>query len=125
MSDEEQPAEPETKSKDEARPKHQVQRSDQVDQKQMSHFITTIKNAQQQVGEHIIEALQHNDTVAVLTTVVMAPDGQQHVVSAALNPKRLAQVQEILQAAEDEREEEEPCIGFHCFVKSKNDKPAS
>jgi hypothetical protein len=31
----------------------------------------------------------------------------------------LQQVQEILTAAEQEREEEEPCIGFHCLVKPK------
>ena len=85
----------------------------------MAQFVTTIKNAEQQVGEHIIHALQHDDTVAVITTVVMGPEGQQLVISAALNRERLQQVQEILQAAEQEREEEEPCVGFHCLVKPK------
>ena len=93
--------------------------AESVDQKQMTQFVTTIKNAEQQVGEHIIGALQHDDTVAVITTVVMGPDGQQRVVSAALDPKRMQQVQEILQAATEEREEEEPCVGFHCLVKPK------
>ena len=88
----------------------------------MTRFVTTIKNAEQQVGEHIIRALKHSDTVAVITTVVMGPDGQQHVVSAALNPDRMQQVEELLQAAADEREDEEPCIGFHCLVKPKNDR---
>lgn len=92
---------------------------EKVDQGQIAHFVTTIKNAEQQVGEHIIRALQHEDTVAVLTTVAMTPDGQQRVISAALDPDRLQQVQEILQAAEQEREPEEPCIGFHCLVKRK------
>jgi hypothetical protein len=41
------------------------------------------------------------------------------VISAALNPARMQQVQEILSAAEQEREEEEPCLGFHCLVKPK------
>lgn len=85
----------------------------------IAQFVTTIKNAPQQIGEHIIQALQHADTVAVLTTVVIGPDGQQRVISAALNPKRLQQVQEILQAAQEERIEEEPCFGFHCLVKPK------
>jgi hypothetical protein len=124
MSDEHQPAEPKEDPAELAPSQDQVQPPDQVDRKQIAQFVTTIKNAEQQVGEHIIQALQHSDTVAVLTTVVMAPDGQQHVVSAALDPERLQQVQEILQAAEAEREKEEPCIGFHCFVKSKRDKPA-
>ena len=91
----------------------------------IAQFVTTIRNAQQQIGEHIIQALQHADTVAVLTTVVIGPDGQQRVISAALNPKRLQQVQEILQAAEEERIEEEPCLGFHCLVKPKPLPPSS
>ena len=96
-----------------------VQMPEEVDQQQIVQFVTTIKNAEQQVGEHIIRALQHNNTVAVITTVVMGPDGLQRVVSAALDPERMQQVQELLQAASDEREEEEPCVGFHCLVKPK------
>lgn len=91
-----------------------------VDNSQIAQFVTTIKNAEQQVGEHIIRSLQHPETVAVITTVVMGPDGQQRVISAALDPRRMQQVQEILQAAEEEREEEEPCVGFHCLIKPKS-----
>ena len=93
--------------------------TNQVDSNQIAQFVTTIKNAEQQVGEHIITALQHDDTVAVITTVVIGDDGQQRVVSASLNPARLQQVQELLLAATQEREEEEPCVGFHCLVKPK------
>ena len=93
----------------------------QAEKKQIAQFVTTIKNAEQQVGEHIIAALQHDDTVAVLTTVAMAADGQQRVISASLNPDRMKQVQEILQQAEAEREEEEPCVGFHCLVKPRSE----
>ena len=96
-----------------------AQVTNDVDQKQMVQFVTTIKNAEQQVGEHIIRALQHQDTVAVITTVATSGDGQQRVVSAALNPERMQQVQEILQAAQQERQEEEPCVGFHCLVKPR------
>jgi hypothetical protein len=96
-----------------------VQVADKVDSSQIAHFVMTIKNAEQQVGEHIIAALQYPDTVAVLTTAVMTPDGQQRVVSAALNAERMQQVQEILNAAGEEREEEDPCVGFHCLVKPR------
>lgn len=89
------------------------------DRAKVAQFVTTIRNAEQQIGEHIIQALQHADTVAVLTTVVIGPDGQQRIISAALNPSRLQQVQEILIAAEKERVEEETCMGFHCLVKPK------
>ncbi len=109
----------ETDSKDVIRPKSKVQSPQDRDGRQIAQFVTTIKNAEEQVGEHIIQALQHEDTVAVITTVAMGADGQQRVISAALNPDRMQQVQEILQAAEEEREEEEPCVGFHCLVKKK------
>lgn len=92
-----------------------------VDAGQLQHFVTTIKTAEQQVGENIIRALQCNGTVAVLTTVVLGPDGQQRVVSAALNPDMMQNVQEVLKRAAREREEEEPCIGFHCLVKPKRE----
>ena len=85
----------------------------------IAQFITTIRNPEAQVGQHIIQALQHEDTVAVLTTVALGPDGQQRIISAALNPARMQQVQEILQAAESEREPEEPCVGFHCLINPK------
>ncbi|EMI45064.1 MULTISPECIES: hypothetical protein [Pirellulaceae] len=90
-----------------------------VDKKQIAQFVTTIKNSEQQVGENIIAALQHENTVAVLTTVVIGPDGNQRVISAALDPQRMKQVQEILSDAEAERVDEEPCFGFHCLVKPK------
>ena len=100
--------------------KTQVQAANQVDKNQIAQFVTTIRNAEEQVGAHIIAALQHDDTVAVITTVALGADGQQRVISAALNPERMQQVQEILQDAEQEREEEEPCVGFHCLVKPRN-----
>lgn len=85
----------------------------------LTQFITTIQNPEEQVGQNIIQALQHDNTVAVLTTVAVGADGKQRVISAALNPERMLQVQEILMAAEDEREPEEPCVGFHCLIKPK------
>lgn len=95
---------------------------EKVDASQLQHFVTTIKSAEQQVGENIINALGHDGTVAVLTTVVMGQDGQQRVVTAALNPQVMSQVQKLLMTAKEEREEEEPCVGFHCLIKPKAKK---
>lgn len=95
------------------------------DPKQIQHFVTTIKSAEAQVGANILSALQHDDTVGVLTVVVMGPDGRQQVVSAALNPDMMDQVRATLAKAAEEREEEEPCIGFHCFVKPKSKQKES
>ncbi len=92
---------------------------EKVDQEQMQHFVTTIRSAEQQVGENIIQALRSDGTVAVLTTVMIGPDGQQRIVTAALNPALVSQIQQLLVGAQQEREEEELCVGFHCLVKPK------
>ena len=55
----------------------------------------------------------------VITTLAIGPDGKQRVISAALNGQRMQQVQEILNTAQQERIEEEPCVGFHCLVEPK------
>ena len=91
-----------------------------VDKQKLQHFVTTIKSAEQQVGENIVQALRHDGTVAVLTTVVIGPDGQQRIVSAALKPQMMARVQEMLAGAQQERVEEEPCVGFHCLTRPKS-----
>ncbi len=90
-----------------------------VDEAQIKHFVTQIKSSEHQVGEHIIGALKDPDTVAVLTAVVIDPSGGQRIVSAALDPDMLVQVQEILHRAEKERAEEIPCVGFHCLLRHR------
>lgn len=119
------PSDRQVEDEQDVRPASSVSSPHPQERATIAQFVTTIRNAPQQIGEHIIQALQHADTVAVLTTVVIGPDGQQRVISAALNPKRLQQVQEILQAAEQERIEEEPCLGFHCLIKPKPLPPSA
>lgn len=94
--------------------------AEEVDVSQLKHFVTQIRSAEEQVGQHIINALQDEETVAVLTTIVVAPDGGQHMVSVGLDPETMGQVQEFLVEAENKRDEEVPCVGFHCYVKYKN-----
>jgi hypothetical protein len=90
------------------------------DSGQLKQFVTQIKTAEHQMGEHIITALQDPNTVAVLTAIVAGPEGQA-LVSAALDPDMLEQVQRILQQAEEKRAEEIPCVGFHCLLKNKDE----
>lgn len=96
-----------------------------VDREQLVQFVTTIKSPVEQVGEHIISALHHDNTVAVLTTVVRGPNGEQSIVSAALDPSMMTEVKKVLAAAQEAREPEEPCVGFHCLVKPKQEGAAS
>ena len=90
-----------------------------VDASQIKQFVTRIKSAEQQIGEHILTALQEDGTVAVLTAVVVGADGGQLIVSAALDPNMLQQVQLLLADAQTQRNEEIPCVGFHCLLKRK------
>lgn len=113
------PGEPDSDTQDNNQPNKTGEITNKVDGDKIAQFVTTIRNAEEQVGQHIIQALQHDDTVAVITTVAIGPDGNQRVISAALNPDRMKQVQEILTQAEEERVDEEPCVGFHCLVKPK------
>ncbi len=94
--------------------------AEEVDVSQLKHFVTQIRSAEEQVGQHIISALQDEETVAVLTTVVVAPDGGQHMVSVGLDPETMGQVQDFLTEAEAKRDEEVPCVGFHCYTKYKD-----
>lgn len=93
-----------------------------VDAGQIQHFVTEIKSAEQQVGEHIIAALQDPRTVAVITTVVVGADAKQRIVSAGLDPEMMGEIQQLLQQAEQKRTEEVPCIGFHCYLKPREDE---
>jgi hypothetical protein len=92
---------------------------EKVDVRQLPHFVSPLRSIEQQVGENIMQALHHDDTVAVLTTVVMGGDGVQRIVSAALDPHLMSEVQAILASAQAERQEEVPCIGFHCLLKKR------
>lgn len=85
----------------------------------VQHFVTTIKNAEQQVGENIIRALSSEGAVAVITTVVRGQDGAQHVVSATLGQELMSQVQSLLSKVQEEKTEEVMCIGFHCLLPQK------
>ncbi|MDX1927063.1 MAG: hypothetical protein SFV81_11125 [Pirellulaceae bacterium] len=88
---------------------------------QVARFVSKIKNIEHQVGEHVVQALQQPDTVAVLTTIVVGPSGDQHIVSAALNPTKMAQINALLQEAVEERVDDEICLGFHCLLQPKRD----
>ncbi len=95
------------------------QEAQNVSSAQISHLVSKIKNLEQQIGEHVVQALRHPDTVAVLTTVVAGPTGEQHIISASLNPAAMAQINVLLNQANEQREEEEICLGFHCLIKPK------
>ncbi len=93
----------------------------QATESEVLQFVTPLKSFEQQIGEHVMRALAAPETVAVVTAVVVGPDGQQRIVSAALDPKMMTQVQQMFGEAAEQRTEEIPCVGFHCYINPKDD----
>ena len=84
-------------------------------------FVTPLVPMEQQVGSHVIAALQHPETVAVVSTVAARQDGTQCIVSVGLDPEMLEQVQQLIIQAR-QKKQRTPCIGFHCFVDDPDDE---
>jgi hypothetical protein len=79
-------------------------------------FVTPLQPIASQVGEHVMTALEQDDTVAVLTTITGSGAGNQ-VVSIPLTAEQLHQVHGLIQEIHDADEPERiPCVGFHCFI---------
>ncbi len=82
-------------------------------------FATPIIKVTEQVGQHVLTALDQPDTVAVLSTIVPGVQADR-VVSIPLSSAELSQVQVLLQELvppEPLEEADMPCVGFHCDMK--------
>ena len=80
------------------------------------HFVTPLHPIASQVGEHVLSALQHEETVAVLTTVTGSTHGQQ-IISIPLSAEHVQQVHAFIEEIHQSDEPEHvPCVGFHCFL---------
>lgn len=83
-------------------------------------FVTRLTPLEEQVGMHVITALQHPETLAVLTTVAADGTGSQQVVSIPLDANRFAQVQQLLSTAKKKKKRTARCVGFHCSFEDKD-----
>ncbi len=83
-------------------------------------FVTSLAPVEQQVGVHVIRALQGPETVAVLSTVTMGRDGHQRIISVGLDDALLEQVRVLFAEASEERTERVPCVGFHCRLQDRD-----
>ena len=93
----------------------------EVDVTALRSVVTELKSTEVQVGEHTMQALSQPGTVAVLTAVVLGPDGKQRIVSTALDHDMVGRIQPLLEESVQGRAEDVPCIGFHCFVRPQSD----
>ena len=81
-------------------------------------FVTPLASVAEQMGRHVIAALGHPNTVAVITTVTGSQTGQK-IVSMALNPEQMHEVNALLaEVEESETPEKIDCVGFHCDFES-------
>ncbi|MCI0363279.1 MAG: hypothetical protein L0219_05310 [Phycisphaerales bacterium] len=88
----------------------------------LKQYVTPLVAMEAQVGGHVIHALQQENTVAVLTTVVPGPTGAQCIVSVGLDAERMDQVQELLSASQTKAQEGIPCVGFHCLLPKRQEE---
>jgi len=89
------------------------------EQEGVPHLVTPLRPIAHQVGEHVLHALNQEETVAVLTTVTNSKNGQQ-VVSIPLTSIQVQQVHELIQDIHESNEPERiPCVGFHCYIDSE------
>ena len=80
------------------------------------HFITPLRPIVHQVGEHVLAALQQDETVAVLTTITGSNQGKQ-VISIPLTAEHVQQVRGLIEEIHESDEPEHvPCVGFHCLL---------
>ncbi len=80
------------------------------------HFVSQIHTIANQVGEHVLSAMEHEETVAVLTTITGSSHGQQ-VISIPLTAEHVQQVHGFIEEIHTSNEPQDiPCVGFHCFL---------
>ncbi len=86
----------------------------------LKHFVSELKSIEDQVGQHVIAALKHEGTVAVLTAVLPgAGSSGERIASVPLDQELWIQVQELLTTAGEEQAQDVQCIGFHCVLQDR------
>lgn len=93
---------------------------------ELPQFVTKLTPIEQQVGVNVIAALQHPQTVAVLSSVAMGRDGTQRIVSIGLDPELVQQIQQMMMRAEEAKQPAPsvPCLGFQCYINNDQDDDA-
>lgn len=96
------------------------------------HHVTDIRTVERQVGDHVMAALEDDETVAVLTTIVGGVRTDR-IVSLPLDAEQAQAVSELLQAAQSEADQDESdedgrregFLGFHAVLRSDEEKDSA
>ncbi len=92
------------------------------------HHVSDIRTVERQVGDHVMEALEHDETVAVLTTIVGGVRTDR-IVSVPLDAEQAQAVSAVLMAAQEEAQldevdddgRREGFLGFHAVLRGQQD----
>jgi len=95
------------------------------DEDNAPHHVTMIRSIERQVGEHVMAALNDDDAVAAITTLVPGVRNDR-IVSMPLDGDQIAAIQGILEQAHAEAEiaeDDEPgrhdgFLGFHTVLRA-------
>jgi hypothetical protein len=95
------------------------------------HHVTMIRSIERQVGEHVLAALDDDEAVAAITTLVPGVRNDR-IVSMPLDRDQVQAIQDILQQAQAEAEaaeDDEPgrregFLGFHTVLRQDRQAPA-
>ena len=90
------------------------------------HHVSTIRTVDRQVGEHVLAALNEDDAVAAITTLVTGVRADR-IVSMPLTREQVEAIRGVLEqaqaeATESEEEEEgrrEGFLGFHTVLRTE------
>ncbi len=96
-------------------------KQEEAEEKQegVPHLVTPLLPMARQVGEHVMSALEHEETVAVLTTITGSNHGQQ-IVSIPLTAEHVQRVHGFIEEIHESDEPQDiPCVGFHCFLEQE------
>ena len=89
---------------------------EEVKEEGVPHFVSPLHTIANQVGEHVLTAMEHEETVAVLTTITGSKQGRQ-VISIPLTAQHVQQVHGLIEEIHISDEPQRvPCVGFHCFL---------
>ena len=97
-----------------------IEEASQPAEEGVPHFVTPLHPIASQVGEHVMSAMSHEETVAVLTTITGSTHGQQ-VISVPLAAEHVKRVHGLIEEIHKSDEPERvPCVGFHCFLDNED-----
>ncbi|HJN79895.1 MAG: hypothetical protein QF723_02795 [Phycisphaerales bacterium] len=110
----------------------EVEETNTPEEEPRPHHVTMIRSVERQVGEHVLAALNEDEAIAAITTLVPGVRNDR-IVSMPLDREQVEAIQGILEQAHAEAEgaeDDEPgrregFLGFHTVLKLEGEEDAA